>query len=244
MFVPNCRQCPLSLNLMSFVLSVSKSCTLCPLPLTQSDFLLIMVIDFPHHHHSSATSHRSISNTDTVSQLDEIHSSLRADSPLRSDDIISSTSTSTSTAIVTVDKFRSPIRSPISGTTSSPPPPPPLPSPSSPSTSSDLRLISFFPVRHHLLHLHFRFHRHHHQSDLLFLLWFLIKLKDGVVIRDGGRWWWSAAGEGGRWWRQVVGERVCMGVLRNCRMFVLFSKNHYKLGCEKTILPSCAVHMT
>ncbi|KAJ0571183.1 putative casparian strip membrane protein [Helianthus annuus] len=65
-----------------------------------------------HHRHSSATSHRSISDTD--SQLDEFHSPLRADSPLRSDDIISSTSTST--AIVTVDKFRSPIRSPLSGT--------------------------------------------------------------------------------------------------------------------------------
>ncbi|KAF5807123.1 putative casparian strip membrane protein [Helianthus annuus] len=65
-----------------------------------------------HHRHSSATSHRSISDTD--SQLDEFHSPLRADSPLRSADIISSTSTST--AIVTVDKFRSPIRSPLSRT--------------------------------------------------------------------------------------------------------------------------------
>ncbi|MFS7940770.1 putative casparian strip membrane protein [Helianthus anomalus] len=72
-------------------------------------------MDFLKHHHnrhSSATSHRSISDTD--SQLDEFHSPLRADSPLRSDDIVSSTSTST--AIVTVDKFRSPIRSPLSGT--------------------------------------------------------------------------------------------------------------------------------
>ncbi|KAJ0871526.1 hypothetical protein HanRHA438_Chr11g0513361 [Helianthus annuus] len=60
----------------------------------------------------------------------------------------------------------------------------------------------------------------------------------------GGRWWWSTAGEGGRWWWQVVGERECVGVLRNCRMFYLFSKNHYKLGYEKIILPSCAVHMT
>ncbi|KAJ0434210.1 hypothetical protein HanOQP8_Chr17g0665551 [Helianthus annuus] len=59
-------------------------------------------------------SHRSISVTD--SQLDEFHSPLSTDSPLRSDDIISSTSTSTSTAIVIVDKFRSPIRSPLSGT--------------------------------------------------------------------------------------------------------------------------------
>ncbi|MFS7997901.1 hypothetical protein Hanom_Chr12g01147461 [Helianthus anomalus] len=38
MFVPNCRQCPLPLNLTSFVLNVSKSCTLCPLSLTQSTF--------------------------------------------------------------------------------------------------------------------------------------------------------------------------------------------------------------
>ncbi|KAJ0432376.1 hypothetical protein HanIR_Chr17g0858491 [Helianthus annuus] len=40
MFVPNCRRCPLPLNLMSFVLNVSKSCTLCPLTLTQSDFFV------------------------------------------------------------------------------------------------------------------------------------------------------------------------------------------------------------
>ncbi|KAM0064838.1 hypothetical protein Hdeb2414_s0003g00107771 [Helianthus debilis subsp. tardiflorus] len=71
-------------------------------------------------------SHRLISDTD--SELDEFHSSLHADSPFRSGDIISSTSTST--AIVTIDKFRSRIRSPLSGTTSSPPPP--LPPPSSP----------------------------------------------------------------------------------------------------------------
>ncbi|MFS7910460.1 hypothetical protein Hanom_Chr02g00106591 [Helianthus anomalus] len=165
MFVPNCRRCPLSLNLMSFVLNGSKSCTLCPLPLTQSYFF----VKYGHrrererlsHHyrHSSATSHRSISGTDTDSQLDKFHFPLRVDSPLRSDDIISSTSTSTvtvdkfrspisfrydiisstststSTAIVTVDKFRSPIRSPLSGTASSPPPPLPLPSPSSPIRS-------------------------------------------------------------------------------------------------------------
>ncbi|MFS7991239.1 hypothetical protein Hanom_Chr12g01068441 [Helianthus anomalus] len=31
MFVPNCRRCPLPLNLTSFVLNVSKSCSLCPL---------------------------------------------------------------------------------------------------------------------------------------------------------------------------------------------------------------------
>ncbi|MFS8024638.1 hypothetical protein Hanom_Chr16g01465561 [Helianthus anomalus] len=38
MFVPNCRRYLLSLNLTSFVLNVSKSCTLCPLALTQLDF--------------------------------------------------------------------------------------------------------------------------------------------------------------------------------------------------------------
>ncbi|MFS7960503.1 hypothetical protein Hanom_Chr08g00703881 [Helianthus anomalus] len=41
MFVPNCRRwCPLPLNLTSFVLNVSKSCRLCPLALTQSDFFV------------------------------------------------------------------------------------------------------------------------------------------------------------------------------------------------------------
>ncbi|MFS8015935.1 hypothetical protein Hanom_Chr15g01362551 [Helianthus anomalus] len=39
MFVPNHRRCPLPLNLTRFVLNVSKSCTLCPLALTQSDFV-------------------------------------------------------------------------------------------------------------------------------------------------------------------------------------------------------------
>ncbi|MFS7900628.1 hypothetical protein Hanom_Chr08g00711931 [Helianthus anomalus] len=38
MFVSNYRQCQLPLNLTSFVVNVSKSCTLCPLTLTQSDF--------------------------------------------------------------------------------------------------------------------------------------------------------------------------------------------------------------
>ncbi|XP_023752346.1 CASP-like protein 4A3 isoform X1 [Lactuca sativa] len=61
-----------------------------------------------HRHHSSATSHRSISDTD--SQLDEFHSPLRADSPLRSDDF----SSTASTAIVAVDKFQNPFRSPLS----------------------------------------------------------------------------------------------------------------------------------
>ncbi|MFS7999809.1 hypothetical protein Hanom_Chr12g01170901 [Helianthus anomalus] len=38
MFVPNFRRCPLPLKLMSFVLNVSKSCTLCPLRQTQLEF--------------------------------------------------------------------------------------------------------------------------------------------------------------------------------------------------------------
>ncbi|KAI3673499.1 hypothetical protein L6452_39618 [Arctium lappa] len=59
-----------------------------------------------HRHHSSATSHRSISDTD--SQLDDFHSPLRADSPIRSDDFPSPTSK----AIVT---YHPPItRSPLS----------------------------------------------------------------------------------------------------------------------------------
>ncbi|MFS7981659.1 hypothetical protein Hanom_Chr10g00953551 [Helianthus anomalus] len=40
-FIPNFRRCPLSLKLMSFVLNVLKSCTLCPLSLTQLDFFLL-----------------------------------------------------------------------------------------------------------------------------------------------------------------------------------------------------------
>ncbi|MFS7922041.1 hypothetical protein Hanom_Chr03g00243951 [Helianthus anomalus] len=40
MFVPNCRRCPFSLNLTSFILNVSKSCTLCPLSITQSDIFV------------------------------------------------------------------------------------------------------------------------------------------------------------------------------------------------------------
>ncbi|KVH98951.1 Uncharacterized protein family UPF0497, trans-membrane plant [Cynara cardunculus var. scolymus] len=58
-----------------------------------------------HRHHSSATSNRSISDTD--SQIDDFHSPLRADSPLRSDDFPSSTSK----AIVT---YHPPVRSPLS----------------------------------------------------------------------------------------------------------------------------------
>ncbi|MFS7953329.1 putative GDP dissociation inhibitor, FAD/NAD(P)-binding domain superfamily [Helianthus anomalus] len=40
MFVPNCRWCPLRLNLTSFVSNITKSCTLGPLALTQSKFLV------------------------------------------------------------------------------------------------------------------------------------------------------------------------------------------------------------
>ncbi|MFS7919939.1 hypothetical protein Hanom_Chr03g00218531 [Helianthus anomalus] len=35
MFTSNCRRCPLAQKLTSFVLNVPKSCTLCPLSLTQ-----------------------------------------------------------------------------------------------------------------------------------------------------------------------------------------------------------------
>ncbi|MFS7955156.1 hypothetical protein Hanom_Chr07g00639321 [Helianthus anomalus] len=40
MFTPNYRRCPLAPKLTSFVLCVLKSCTLCPLSLTQFDFLV------------------------------------------------------------------------------------------------------------------------------------------------------------------------------------------------------------
>ncbi|KAF5823049.1 hypothetical protein HanXRQr2_Chr01g0034021 [Helianthus annuus] len=40
MFVSNFRRCPLPLKLMSFVLNVSKSCTLCPLGQTQLIFFV------------------------------------------------------------------------------------------------------------------------------------------------------------------------------------------------------------
>ncbi|MFS8029168.1 hypothetical protein Hanom_Chr16g01519171 [Helianthus anomalus] len=44
MFLPNWRRCPLPLNLTNFLLNVSKSSTLCSLALTQSDFLLNMIM--------------------------------------------------------------------------------------------------------------------------------------------------------------------------------------------------------
>ncbi|MFS8006422.1 hypothetical protein Hanom_Chr14g01249001 [Helianthus anomalus] len=40
MYVPNCRRCPLTSKLTGFVLNISKSCTLCPLTLTQSEILV------------------------------------------------------------------------------------------------------------------------------------------------------------------------------------------------------------
>ncbi|MFS7963339.1 hypothetical protein Hanom_Chr08g00736901 [Helianthus anomalus] len=40
MFTPNCRCCSLAQKFTSFVLSISKSCTLCPLGQTQIDFLV------------------------------------------------------------------------------------------------------------------------------------------------------------------------------------------------------------
>ncbi|XP_071694078.1 CASP-like protein 4A3 [Rutidosis leptorrhynchoides] len=68
-----------------------------------------------HRHHNSATSNRSISDTD--SQIDEFHSPLRADSPHLSDDI---SSTSTAIVPVAVDKLHTPFRSPLSNNQKSP----------------------------------------------------------------------------------------------------------------------------
>ncbi|MFS8022975.1 hypothetical protein Hanom_Chr16g01445861 [Helianthus anomalus] len=48
MFVPNFRCCSLPLKLMSFVLNVSKSCTVCPLSLTQFIFLLNIFMCLAH----------------------------------------------------------------------------------------------------------------------------------------------------------------------------------------------------
>ncbi|MFS7996190.1 hypothetical protein Hanom_Chr12g01127061 [Helianthus anomalus] len=44
MFVPNFRRCHLPLKLMSFILNVSKSCTLCLLGQTQLIFFLLKLI--------------------------------------------------------------------------------------------------------------------------------------------------------------------------------------------------------
>ncbi|MFS7963836.1 hypothetical protein Hanom_Chr08g00742991 [Helianthus anomalus] len=40
MFTPNYRRCPLAQKSTSFVLNVSKSCTLCPLGQTQLNFFV------------------------------------------------------------------------------------------------------------------------------------------------------------------------------------------------------------
>ncbi|MFS7988825.1 hypothetical protein Hanom_Chr11g01039411 [Helianthus anomalus] len=40
MFTQHCRHCPLAQKLTSFVLNVTKSCTLYPLGQTQLDFLV------------------------------------------------------------------------------------------------------------------------------------------------------------------------------------------------------------
>ncbi|KAJ0533916.1 hypothetical protein HanRHA438_Chr09g0395371 [Helianthus annuus] len=42
MFTPNYRRYPLSLKLTGFVLNVSKSCTVCPLSLTQFIFFFLL----------------------------------------------------------------------------------------------------------------------------------------------------------------------------------------------------------
>ncbi|MFS7893901.1 hypothetical protein Hanom_Chr00s001256g01677921 [Helianthus anomalus] len=44
MFVPNFRRCLLPLKLTSFVLNVSKSCTLCSLGQTQLIFFLLKLV--------------------------------------------------------------------------------------------------------------------------------------------------------------------------------------------------------
>ncbi|MFS8010366.1 hypothetical protein Hanom_Chr14g01296171 [Helianthus anomalus] len=48
MFVSNYRRCLLLLKLMSFVLNVSKPCTLCSLALTKLIFLLNMIMCEAH----------------------------------------------------------------------------------------------------------------------------------------------------------------------------------------------------
>ncbi|MFS7989311.1 hypothetical protein Hanom_Chr11g01045241 [Helianthus anomalus] len=48
MFVPNFRRCPLPSKLMSFVLNVSKSCTLCHLGQTQLIFFLLNLVTQGH----------------------------------------------------------------------------------------------------------------------------------------------------------------------------------------------------
>ncbi|MFS7953186.1 hypothetical protein Hanom_Chr07g00615591 [Helianthus anomalus] len=48
MFIPFCRRCPLAQKLTSFVFNVLKSCTLCSLVLTQSDFWLNKIMCLAH----------------------------------------------------------------------------------------------------------------------------------------------------------------------------------------------------
>ncbi|MFS7917840.1 hypothetical protein Hanom_Chr03g00193901 [Helianthus anomalus] len=48
MFTPNCRRCTLPLKLTGFVLNVSKSCTLCPMSLTQFIFWLNRIMCMSH----------------------------------------------------------------------------------------------------------------------------------------------------------------------------------------------------
>ncbi|MFS7917625.1 hypothetical protein Hanom_Chr03g00191301 [Helianthus anomalus] len=48
MFVSNFKRCPLPLKLLSFVLNVSKSCTLCPLGQTQLIFSVKKVMCKSH----------------------------------------------------------------------------------------------------------------------------------------------------------------------------------------------------
>ncbi|MFS7934338.1 hypothetical protein Hanom_Chr05g00390441 [Helianthus anomalus] len=48
MFTSNYRRCPLAQKLASFVLNVSKSCTLCSLGQTQLDFFLLNLVTQGH----------------------------------------------------------------------------------------------------------------------------------------------------------------------------------------------------
>lgn len=92
-----------------------------------------------HHHyqknHRKQSSHFSMSDNDSqASPIDSFHSPLRFDSPLRYEEQLpeSNSKSPTSKAIVTVDKFYSPQRSPsklpsehLSSAPKPPPPPPP-----------------------------------------------------------------------------------------------------------------------
>ncbi|MFS7938005.1 hypothetical protein Hanom_Chr05g00434461 [Helianthus anomalus] len=43
-YIPFCTRCPLAQNFTSYVLNVSKSCTVCPLSLTQLKFFWLSMI--------------------------------------------------------------------------------------------------------------------------------------------------------------------------------------------------------